>query len=525
MVLRVLSDIAAMSAHRSLAVTSNQMSRSLERLSSGYRVNRAADDAAGLAISVGLRSQLGGLTQAVRNTRDGVSVVQIAEGALTETTAILQRMRDLAVQGANAGALAGDARAGIQAELDQLKSELTRITETTTFNGSRLLDGTYDGTFQVGADAGETISVTIRAALDAKGLRVDGVNLAANSDPASVGAFPARGRVDGLQTGKVVFMGATTEPGGIAALRGTISYDGRTLDLSTVTYTDSNGDGAVDNCERVAQLNAAAAASGVTHRVDPFVDDGDDLIFRGEDPAPNATDAELVALTPRYSDGSPQVLEVAARTSIPPQGGVLVFPGTGAAALPTLRGGISANGRTLELGSVAYTDTDGDGAVDGDEALAQLNAAAKAAGITDDDHAFVESRLTTLSDDEFVDRGTSLQFRGPVPADDATAEDLVEASPVFTPGLDALTMIDAAIRTVSTQRADLGALQNRFEHTIANLGVARENTLAALSRIVDADMAQEMTVFSRNQILVQAGTAMLSQANQGASTVLRLLQS
>ncbi|OMQ16317.1 hypothetical protein A7K94_0203280 [Modestobacter sp. VKM Ac-2676] len=201
-----------------------------------------------------------------------------------------------------------------------------------------------------------------------------------------------------------------------------------------------------------------------------------------------------------------------------------MFPGTLAADLPTLRGSISADGETLELGSVTYTDADSDGTISGAEALAQLNAAAKAAGITTHDHAFVETRLITLSDDEFVDHGLSLQFRGSVPADDATPEELLRASPVFTPGQDLITRIDAALGAVTTQRAELGAVQNRFEHTLANLGVAHENAVASLSRIRDADVAAETTVLARNQILLQAGTAMLSQANQSAQQVLKLLQ-
>src|SRR4051812_13930832 len=157
----VNTNTAAMNAYRNLSVTNNQMSKSLERLSSGFRINRAADDAAGLAISEGLRSQIGGLTQAVRNTQDGTSVVQTAEGALNETTSILQRMRDLSVQASNSGSLNSAATASIQKEIVQLKQELNRISSTTTFNGTKLLDGKFASNFQVGANAGETINVTI----------------------------------------------------------------------------------------------------------------------------------------------------------------------------------------------------------------------------------------------------------------------------------------------------------------------------------------------------------------------------
>src|SRR5947209_11985258 len=153
--LSVNTNIAAMNAYRNLSGTQDAMSKSLERLSSGYRINRAADDAAGLAISEGLRSQIGGLTQAVRNTQDGTSVVQTAEGALNESTSILQRMRDLSVQAANTGSLSTTATSSIQKEIVQLKQELDRIAKTTNFNGTNLLDGTYNTVFQVGANAGQ----------------------------------------------------------------------------------------------------------------------------------------------------------------------------------------------------------------------------------------------------------------------------------------------------------------------------------------------------------------------------------
>src|SRR3954452_20942377 len=173
----VNTNISAMNAYRNLSSTNDAMGKSLERLSSGFRINRAADDAAGLAISEGLKSQIGGLTQAVRNTQDGTSVTQTAEGALNETTSILQRMRDLSVQASNDGGLNTDAKTSIQKEMGQLKEELTRISSTTTFNGTKLLDGRYDNKFQVGANAGETISVKIGSAASAEGLKVDGVDV------------------------------------------------------------------------------------------------------------------------------------------------------------------------------------------------------------------------------------------------------------------------------------------------------------------------------------------------------------
>jgi flagellin len=268
--LRINQNIAAQNSYRNLSITDGQMSKSLEKLSSGFRINRAADDAAGLSISEGLRSQVGGLKVAVRNAQDGISVAQTAEGALNEVHSILQRMRDLSVQAANGGANDDNAKGAAQKEFSQLNEELDRIGQTTSFGKSKLFDGNYNGTFQVGANKGETMEIEIDA-ISATDLGTDA------------------------------------------------------LDLTT-----------------------------------------------------------------------------------------------GAA--------------------------------------------------------------------------------------------------------DAIETLDTAIQTVSDQRASLGAYQNRFEHTINNLNVAVENLSASESRIRDTDMAQEMVGFTRSQILTQAGTSMLSQANQASQNVLSLLR-
>jgi flagellin len=182
--LRINQNIAAQNAYRNLSVTDGQMSKSLEKLSSGFRINRAADDAAGLAISEGLRAQVGGLKVAVRNAQDGVSVVQTAEGALTETHAILQRMRDLSVQAANDGAQSTEAKAAAQAEFTQLSAELDDIAKT-QFGGVNLLDGQFSKGFQVGANNGDTLTVTIDngagGALDSSGLGVNGLDLTSDA--------------------------------------------------------------------------------------------------------------------------------------------------------------------------------------------------------------------------------------------------------------------------------------------------------------------------------------------------------
>ena len=184
--LRVNNNIAAFNAYRNLNVTDGALNKSLEKLSSGLRINRAADDAAGLAISEGLRSQIGGLKVAVRNAQDGVSVVQTAEGALTETHSILQRMRDLAVQASNDGALSNEDKAKADKEFQALKAELDDISGKTTFNGTKLLDGSYSSkNFQVGSNAGETLAVTV-GNMGASALGASGNISSASSASASI---------------------------------------------------------------------------------------------------------------------------------------------------------------------------------------------------------------------------------------------------------------------------------------------------------------------------------------------------
>jgi flagellin-like hook-associated protein FlgL len=412
--LRVNTNIAALNAYRNLSITDNQMSKSLEKLSSGFRINRAADDAAGLAISEGLRSQIGGLKVAVRNAQDGVSVVQTAEGALTETHSILQRMRDLSVQASNSGSMSDDAKSNIQSEIGQLKSELDRIASTTSFNGKKLLDGSFNAAFQVGANAGETISLAIATAANSTGLGVSGV------DVTGVGAYTA----------------------------------------STAAPAAGN----------VTTTNATNAANA-------------EMLFKG------VTGADFT---------------------------------TTVSAFEALEGTISFGGKTFDLGSVDYS-----GAANAAGALTALNTAAKTAlGLTDAGNVFT----TAMAVDELtfqVNEAVAGYTGGAGVALSSTAADIAKATPVFTAASGAtaaITKLDTAIKSVSNIRADLGAIQNRFDHTINNLNVAVENLTSSESRIRDADMAQEMVQFTRNQIMSQAGTAMLAQANSASQGVLQLLR-
>ncbi|ABL80291.1 MULTISPECIES: flagellin [unclassified Nocardioides] len=376
MSLRINQNIDALNSYRNLSVTQGQMSKSLEKLSSGYRINRAADDAAGLAISEGLRSQVGGIKVAVRNAQDGVSVVQTAEGALTETHSILQRMRDLSVQAAN-DSNDVSSRAAIQSENDALVDELDRIATSTTFNNVSLLDGNYIGkNFQVGYGTGATDSIAVDiTSTGTGGAKSTWANGAASTTAAA----------------------ATFTHNGVATTTGVL-----------VASTDANNIATQLNADANFKTNYTAS-----------VDDKGGLVVTSKDGLPGAITVSGAGLAGAHVDAAP---------------------------------GANAGFSSTDLGVGALV----------------LDSAANAKAATN--------------------------------------------------------AIDTAIKGVSTARAKLGAMQNRFEHTINNLSVTQENLSASESRIRDTDMAAEMMQFTRSQILSQAGTAMLAQANQAPQGVLQLLR-
>ena len=393
--MRINQNIAAFNAFRNLSATNNLQAKSLEKLSSGFRINRAADDAAGLSISEGLRSQIGGLKTAVRNAQDGVSVVQTAEGGLSEVHAILQRMRDLAVQAANGGSQDADARQAAQTEIDQLASEIDRIANTTKFGGSNLLDGTY-GT---------------RAATSGT---VD----------ASAGSFTATGATDTF----TIQVGSTT--------------------TAAITIQDAADPDEMQN-ELSTSVRSALSTAGL------------------------ATDAVSVSVTDADGDGywTVEFSSDAAFTLGDSEAGSLATIG-------------------VSTGAVAASGTGG---------VFQVGANNSAA----------DRISVSVSSVAAAQLGTGVDGLSVTTTSGAQA---------------AITSIDSAIKEVSTTRANLGAYQNRFEHTIANLQVTQENLAASESRIRDTDMAAEMVSFTRHQILSQAGTAMLAQANQMPQSVLSLLR-
>ncbi|MBC7596609.1 MAG: flagellin [Kineosporiaceae bacterium] len=484
MSLRINQNIDALNSYRNLSVTQGQMSKSLEKLSSGFRINRAADDAAGLAISEGLRSQIGGLKVAIRNTQDGVSVVQTAEGALGETHSLLQRMRDLAVQGANSGGLSTAAKENIQSEMGQLKQEITRIADTTKFNGTTLLDSKYTGVFQVGANVGETISVAITQGMNAEGLDVADVDVTlASANPTGLSAVTnTAGTAAGTPTAATASQWTATDAwvAPTAADSFTVAIDGATA--KTVTLATSDNLAAA-----ITKINTALGAQGTASDV------GGKLVITS---ATTGADSSVTLAGTK------------------PPAGSETTAGADSTTTPATKASYNA---TLDFANLSGTVTLGDKSVDLGAVLAGL-----ATDATDTDKA---AALDTALEAAFGSgTATVAGSDGKLTLTAATAGAGAFTVTGQSGANAAIKAIDNAIKTVSTVRADLGAVQNRFEHTINNLNVTVENLSASESRIRDTDMASEMMNFTRSQILAQAGTAMLAQANQAPQLVLQLLQ-
>jgi len=381
------TNVMSMTAQRNLSQSAGSLATSMQRLSSGLRVNSAKDDAAGLAISERMNAQVRGLNVAARNANDGISLAQTAEGALGKVGDMLQRVRELAVQSSNATNTQQD-RDALNAEVTQLKAEIGRVGDQTSFNGVKLLNGS-SGTlvFQVGANAGESISVG----------QIDSVALASLGGTTSI----AKGAVDVADIADFA----------TALVAGDLTIDG------------GNGNGAID-------IGAVAAAGSASERASQLVEAINRVSTQtGVGASIDSTSGELIL------QGS---------------SGDIIVAGTGTAAE-----------KGFANGTITATDYAG---------------------------------ITNLSVSSYSDSQAALE------------------------------MIDNALEQVNTSRANLGAVQSRFENAVSNINVTAENVSAARGRIIDADFAKETSNLSRSQILQQAGTAMVAQANQAPQGVLSLLR-
>ncbi len=491
------TNVSSLTAQRNLGVSQTSLNTSIQRLSSGLRINSAKDDAAGLAISERFTSQIRGLNQAVRNANDGISLAQTAEGALKASGDILQRVRELAVQSANASNSAGD-RQALQQEVGQLVSELDRISQTTEFNGSKLLDGTF-GTqqFQVGANANQTI-VAATANLRTS---VYGNNQNAASNGAGAGVFGqglGSAPVNGISAGTVALSGylgtGTVSVASTAVAKATADSINALKATTGVTATastearlyDMNNTGAYrfflegDNVGSPVSISFTLTSTTGNDRYSPVV------------AAINDQSSKTGITASLSSDGSQVILRNSSGNNI----AVGEFP-TGADSA----GNVWVQGYDAAGNAVGTADL---------LATPGLDYQISVGGyiVLDSEKSFAVASTTN----QFQSGGSQLQT---VAALDVTT---------FRNATNALKTVDSALSFINGERAKLGALQSRFETSISNLQVTSENLSASRSRILDADFAAETANLSRSQILQQAGTAMVAQANQLPQGVLALLR-
>jgi len=473
MALGINTNVASLSAQNQLNKSQNLSNQSLERLSSGLRINSAKDDAAGLAISTRFSSQISGLNVATRNANDGISLSQTAEGALDEVTNNLQRIRELAVQAANATNSASD-RAALDDEVQQRIEEIDRISKQTAFNGLKVLDGSFGAqNFQVGANAGETIGVDLT-----QGTKKDQIGQVALAEDLQV---------------------ASTNGGSFSVTVG---------DNDPVTINVASGASAGTIAESIEGQNFQGFAQVSAENVQ-------DLDFATI--TSNASAESTYTLSITVGSGDAQNIEVSAQS-----GGTITSSDVVGAI----------NNAGIE-GLSAKTSTDGiEFTVAGADNLTITEGSSGAAfgsgdGFTNADvTSTLQGTVTVKATEEFSidDSGDSL-IGGANETYSVTNGKLEDVKvDTVENANDAIVRVDAALSTVNDLRGQLGAIQNRFESTIANLSTSVENLSASNSRILDADFAAETANLAKSQVLQQAGISVLAQANARPQQVLSLLQ-
>jgi flagellin len=474
MSLVINTNIMSLDAQRYLQKSGDQLATALQRLSSGMRINSAKDDAAGLAIADRFTSQINGLNQAARNSNDGISLAQTGEGALQQVTSNLQRIRELAVQSLNATNSASD-RQALDAEVQQLKSEIDRVSQTTSFNGVKLLDGSFASqAFQVGANQGETISVSAitsartsalgqsytashtgtatTTALASGDLTLNGAAIQASVAGAGNGqsaasAYAIAAAINASQSAVVATANATSVAGVAATSFGNITAGDITINGVSVGAIVGGGAAPAQGTAIAAAINAVSAASGVS-----------------------ATAAGTGAVTLTTADGRDIVI------------------------------GLAGTASTASTGFAAAT-THGTINLSASSATGNVN-------------------ITVAGNNVAYAGLTATTYAG---AQGGTALSNVDVLGVTSAGA-ALTSVDAALAQVDGIRAALGAYQNRFQSAISSIQATAENLTSSRSRIQDADFAAETANLTKAQILQQAGTAMVAQANTSPQGVLALLK-
>ncbi|MEI8664987.1 flagellin [Pseudoalteromonas sp. B28] len=462
MMISVNTNVSSLNAQRNLSQSGSDLATSMERLSSGMRINSAKDDAAGLQISNRLTSQVNGLAVAQRNANDGISMAQTAEGAMQESTSILQRMRELALQSAN-GSNSDSDRSALQKEVSALQTELTRIADTTSFGGQQLLDGDF-GTkkFQIGSNANETISMTL-----------------GNVGADSIGSNEVKGASAGYGVAADSTLAASLTANVAGGTLQAIGFS-NTLTVNAADTTTTTAD----------QINSAGwgieAEASVTTTLTSFDTSSGGVLSIGDN------DFDLAAFNGDIDKLAEEMNKVGIEATVD------------------------------STSSLTFTAKN----VDGAELAAFAGGTAVLGGGTAAGAQSVTSELKLTSGEDFVLTGTNVDDILNLAATGGSSSlSAISDVKIGTQqgAQDALAAIDGAIAAIDSQRADLGALQNRFDHTISNLSNISENVSASRSRIQDTDFATETAEMTKNQILQQAGTSILSQANQLPQTALSLL--
>tara|TARA_R110000823_G_scaffold238594_1_gene363900 strand:- start:206 stop:1657 length:1452 start_codon:yes stop_codon:yes gene_type:complete len=483
MALGINTNVASLNAQNQLGKSQNMNDQALQRLSSGLRINSAKDDAAGMAISTRFQSQITGLNVAQRNANDGISLAQTAEGALDEITNNLQRIRELAVQSANATNSASD-RDALNQEVDQRIQEIDRIASQTSFNGLKVLDGTFGNqNFQVGANAGETIGIDLT-----QGARKSDIGSIAQLEG---GAVTAAAITSGNLTVKVGDSDAIT-----------------VKESADYVVTGDTSRGANSAFAKAAALNDSGVAGlGVTAK----------------------TEAD-VAFATFAGNGAGDTYELTINgETIYGTGGVSSDISSSAPTIGSMAAAINAKaddtGVTAKVDGSNLKLTAADGRdITIAETITDANTSITGGGIGD---SSLTGKITLSANEEITVGGTEqavIGFTGtPISLDASKTLADVDISDVDGAN-DAIRRADAALGSINELRGKLGAIQNRFESTIANLGTSVENLSASNSRILDADFAAETANLAKSQVLQQAGISVLAQANARPQQVLSLLQ-
>ncbi len=473
MAMVINTNIMSLNSQNALTKSGNSVATAMQRLSSGLRINSAKDDAAGLAITDRMTAQIRGLNQAIRNANDGTSLAQTAEGAMSETTNMLQRMRELAIQSANDTNSSAD-RTSLQSEVTQLQAELDRVATTTTFNGQRILDGSFTNhVFQVGAFANETISVSITS------VRASAIGAIAEATGTEVTSATSSDLTIAIGSGSAVSVSSSA------------NFTGNTYQDASSAYAKA---AAIDDAG-AAGLSVSATTSG-TQTAGTI----------------GGTSLDTYTLT---------VNGVSIFSAVDASTAITLTAVRDAINLNEALTGVSAS---VNGGDITLTAADGRN-IAVSESGTGFTAGTDGLTVTGGDFADTLRGTITLSATDTITIGGTVATIGHSAsiAKDSNGIDDVDIS-TYAGAQSAIKRVDAALATISSIRADLGAIQNRLEFTTSNLASVSENVSAARSRVQDADFAAETAALTRAQILQQAGVAMLAQANAQPQNVLSLLQ-